>query len=277
MKSAEGASFDVSIITICFNAAGFLEATIRSVLDQKIKSLQYIIIDGGSTDGTVDIIKKYEKYISEWVSEKDRGISHAFNKGLERARGPVIGILNAGDLYLPGAIERSVNALSGSEAGFSFGSCIFTEHGRPVYRLRAEENFEKRISWRMPAVNHPTVFVKKEVYDAFGGFLEKWPVAMDYDLLLRFHRNGVLSLRLEDDIASMDISGVSQRRYLESMKEMRDISISGGYSQMAAYTFYLYNVLKYRIRVMLQQAGMNRIVSIVRKLRDRNFSKPNEG
>ncbi len=96
----------ISIITIVFNGEKYLDQTIRSVLDQNYPSVQYIIIDGGSTDNSINIIKKYEKDLYFWISEKDNGISDAFNKGIARATGDIIGIINADDWYEHNTFER---------------------------------------------------------------------------------------------------------------------------------------------------------------------------
>src|SRR6478736_3483755 len=96
----------ITIITIVYNGEKHLEQTIRNVLDQNYDHLQYIIIDGGSTDQSVEIIKKYEKKLHYWISEKDKGISDAFNKGIAKATGEIIGIINADDWYESGALER---------------------------------------------------------------------------------------------------------------------------------------------------------------------------
>ena len=114
----------ISIITPSFNQAVYLQQTIESVLEQNHQPLEYIIIDGGSTDGSVEIIKKYEKHLAYWVSEPDRGQSDAINKGLRRASGDVIAYINSDDFYLEGAFQRVSDAfLSAPNAGIYYGRC----------------------------------------------------------------------------------------------------------------------------------------------------------
>jgi len=112
----------ISIITPSYNQGQFLEETIISVLNQDYPNLEYIIIDGGSTDKSVEIIKKYEKYLTYWVSEKDRGQTHAINKGFIKSSGSILNWLNSDDLLVPGAINSVSKAFSKhSEADFCFG------------------------------------------------------------------------------------------------------------------------------------------------------------
>src|SRR3954452_6175684 len=117
----------LSIITPSFNQAAFLERTLRSVLDQGYEPLEYIVVDGGSTDGSVEIIKAHEDRLAWWVSEEDRGQTHALNKGLERATGEVVAYINSDDYYLPGAFDAGVAALERSDARWVAGACHFVD------------------------------------------------------------------------------------------------------------------------------------------------------
>ena len=169
----------ISIITIVFNGEKHLEQTIRSVLDQTYPHIQYIIIDGGSTDQSVNIIKKYEKDIYYWVSEKDNGISDAFNKGIARATGDVIGIINADDWFEPQALERLGQI---GDTDICFGDIQLWENERK--ELIQKGNLP--LLSREMTIHHATVFVKRNIYEVYGGFDLHYRCAMDYDLLLRF-------------------------------------------------------------------------------------------
>lgn len=114
----------ISIITPSYNQGEFIEETILSVIGQNYPNLEYIIIDGGSTDRTVEVIKKYEKYLTYWVSEKDKGQSHAINKGFDRATGDILGWLNSDDLYLPGTFSSISELMKENTMGIFFGNCI---------------------------------------------------------------------------------------------------------------------------------------------------------
>ena len=131
----------ISIITIVFNGEKYLDQTIRSVLDQNYPSVQYIIIDGGSTDNSINIIKKYEKDLYFWISEKDNGISDAFNKGIARATGDIIGIINADDWYEPKTFERVAQQMD--DADICFGDVQFWKNGEKEFIQKGNLKFVK--------------------------------------------------------------------------------------------------------------------------------------
>lgn len=271
--SNSGRDIAVSIITVCLNAGRLIEDTLLSVINQNIPGLEYIIIDGGSTDDTLDIVKKYRKNISILVSEKDRGISDAMNKGITLGHGRIIGIIHAGDAYNPGSIQSAIEALKDEEFGFTFGDCTFTKSGRPVFRVLGDPQYERTIRRRMPSLNHPTVFVKSSVYRDCGLFDEKWHVAMDYELLLRFHARGVKGRYINADIARMDLEGVSKRNYLRSMKEVEEISVQYGYPPVTARFYFYFNALKYGIRITLEKIGLMRLTAFIRRMYTRGYSE----
>ena len=181
----------VSIITIVYNGIRQVEQTIASVLGQTYENIEYIVIDGGSTDGTVEIIKRYQDRIAYWVSEPDNGISDAFNKGINAATGEFVGLLNADDRMSADQVALGVQALLNSSADYIFGDLLFhDETGCILYRINGDPDYQRIIDSKMPELCHPTVLARKALYDRIGLFDTRYRYAMDYDWLLRLHRNG---------------------------------------------------------------------------------------
>jgi glycosyltransferase involved in cell wall biosynthesis len=177
----------VSIITISYNSAKTIENSIRSVLRQTYKHIEYIVIDGCSTDGTLDIINKYKQEISVFISEPDNGISDAWNKGLKIARGEIIGLLNADDIYNKETIriitEKYQN--SADKQCIYYGQCVFINNNQIVGINKRIFNEKKLISGF--SFTHTACFVSKAVYDRIGGFNISVKIAMDSEFLLRCH------------------------------------------------------------------------------------------
>jgi len=173
----------VSIVTPSYNQAKFLEETIISVLRQDYPRLEYIIIDGGSTDGSVEIIKKYESKLAYWISEKDRGQTHAIIKGFAKARGSILGWLCSDDLLEPSMVSTSVHFLSTySQAGMTFGDRVRIDEKGNIYSLQRFPAFKKWfLAWGFSIPQETTLFQRK-VYEAAGGLDESLQMAMDFDL-----------------------------------------------------------------------------------------------
>ncbi len=172
----------VTIVTPSYNQAGFLEETIRSVLSQEYANLEYFIIDGGSTDGSVEIIQRYSNRLACWVSEKDRGQADAINKGFSRATGEIIAWLNSDDIYCPGAIHAAVSVLQAHpDYGMVYGDVISIDGaGQPF-------NVMKYGAWGLEAlmqfniIGQPAVFMRREAYEQAG------PLDLSYHYLLDHH------------------------------------------------------------------------------------------
>lgn len=183
----------ISVITPSYNQAAFLEATIRSVLLQEYPNLEYIVIDGGSTDGSVDIIKKYGPWIDRWVSEPDRGQSHAINKGFEHASGAILGWLNSDDMYLPGALSHVARCfVEQTEADVLVGEAQkVREDGTVVYTASAPElSFDSFLHWRDGAAGthnflQPACFFSRKSWKTCGPLREDLHYCMDVDLWLK--------------------------------------------------------------------------------------------
>lgn len=178
----------VSIITVSFNSAKTIADTIDSVLSQDFPEIEYIIVDGCSTDGTVDIIRQNENRISQWVSEKDQGMYDAMNKGIAMATGDVIGILNSDDIYMnTHVISDLMHLMQSQNTEVVFADLILVDSSNQnrIIRYYDSGRFHPskfKFGW-MPA--HPTVFVKRELYQRVGKFSTTYQIAADYEMLIR--------------------------------------------------------------------------------------------
>jgi len=179
----------ISIITPSFNQAAYLEATILSVLNQNVSELEYIIIDGGSTDGSIEIIKRYINRLAYWVSEPDQGQAEALNKGFKLAKGEYIAWLNSDDLYLPGAIRSAINVLeSQPELGMVFGDAITIDiQGKPLNKLSFKNwRLEDLMSFRI--ICQPAVYMRRSVLIEAGYLDTSFHFMLDHHLWLRMAR-----------------------------------------------------------------------------------------
>lgn len=182
----------ISIVTPTFNSIVTLRETIESVLAQDYKNWEHIVIDGGSTDGTVDLIRGYPHL--QWISEKDRGHYHAMNKGIERTSGDVIAILNADDCYREGALNKVAGAFGKNpEWDGLFGDVVYVDgESREIFRRKeARYDYDILRFGNICYIIHPTLFLKKSIYDRIGAYrYEKYLNCCDVDLILRLGQNG---------------------------------------------------------------------------------------
>ena len=216
----------VSIITVVFNGASHIRQTILSVLQQSYKNIEYIIIDGGSTDGTLEIIKEFDSLIDYWKSEPDSGISDAFNKGISFSKGDLIGIINADDWYNPDAVEKIVEAHLLHPRDIIHGNIQFwTDQSRMIYVFYGNDSF---LPYRS-SINHPTVFVPRIIYNKIGLYSLKYKMAMDFEWLGRAKQNGINFYYLNTIIANMRRGGISDqklfRSYWEGAKARNDLKV----------------------------------------------------
>jgi len=177
----------VSIVTPSFNQARYLEATVRSVISQDYARLEYIIVDGGSTDGSVGIIQKHESQLAWWVSEKDQGQTDAINKGFAGARGEILAWLNSDDTYEPGAISSAVNfLLAHPEVGLVYGDANYINmDGSMIGRFPAAQTDLMRLRRGYVHIPQQTAFFRASLWRAVGPLDPSFYFAMDYDLWVR--------------------------------------------------------------------------------------------
>lgn len=257
----------ISIVTISYNYGSHLEETIKSIVGCGYANLEYIVIDGGSTDGSVEIIKKYEDRISYWASEKDNGISDALNKGISKCTGELVGLIHAGDKLAEGALQIIASEYEKNKFDFCFGNLDFCDdNGNIIFNQNGDKDYIKKIEYTMPAILHPTVFVRKDVYDRYGSFSSDYKLAMDYEFFLRVTKEGVVGQYIDETIAVMHHGGASVRGFYASYKEVAKASVKYGYNQaLASMRLYGKGIRGYTA-YYLNKSGFGFLVKVVTKI-----------
>jgi glycosyltransferase involved in cell wall biosynthesis len=257
-----------SIITPTLNSREFLEETLQSVLSQERADIEYIIVDGGSTDGTVDVIKSHAASDNRirWHSEPDEGIADAFNKGIALARGEIIGIINSDDSYIPGALAAVAEAYrSHPECDVFHGDMLRLQGDRVLFMLKPSD--VQRQIWHEMPLNHPATFVTARAYSKVGGFDAKVRIAMDYDLMLRLYMSGCRFHYIGQPLAAMRYGGASDAKRLDGLREVREISIREGYPAAKAWFWFVYKVTISTIKNMLRSLGLFSLMRLHPKFR----------
>jgi len=220
----------ISIITVCFNAGDFIEQTIQSVLSQSYPLVEYIIIDGSSTDGTPDIIRRYESRLAYWHSQPDRGVAHAFNLGLAQAQGDWLLFLNADDFLLePTVIEQMVpHLLFHQDADVVFGNMLsFTraQDPKPVPLCKIGGHpWRWQEFRRMNMIPHQAAFTRRHFFDRVGCFDETFRMAMDYEHFLRAREN-LRAQFVPLVLVGMRAGGVCVKHIVDTLQEFRRAQI----------------------------------------------------
>lgn len=216
----------ISIITVCFNSEKTIEDTIQSVLQQSYSNIEYIILDGLSTDRTMDIIKKYEDQISTIRSEKDEGMYDAINKGIQLASGEVIAILNSDDFYInENTIANVMQTFKISKADSVYGDLFYVDSVETDKIKRYWKSGKFKASnflygWMPP---HPSFFVKKKIYEQNGNFNLSLKSAADYELMLRFlYKNRISTYYLNKVLVKMRVGGMSNVSFKNRLRANKE-------------------------------------------------------
>lgn len=178
----------LSIITVCFNSQSTIKRTIESVLNQNYSNIEYLIIDGGSTDNTLNIVNSYKSKIAFCISEKDNGIYDAINKGIINATGDIVGVLNSDDVFYDDqVVSKIANAFdSNINLDSIIGDIVFLNNKQEVHRKYSASNWNpKKFAWGMMPP-HPTFYCKKSIFEKFGFYRTDFKIAADYELMMRF-------------------------------------------------------------------------------------------
>jgi glycosyltransferase involved in cell wall biosynthesis len=230
----------VSIITVVYNNKQGMEKTLCSIASQTYTALEYIVIDGGSTDGTTEIISRFQDKISILISEPDKGIYDAMNKGLRLAKGELIGIINSGDFYENDAVDMVVNSYHENPQAAIFHGIlrVFDESGQVKSIIGNHSSFLDK-----GMIEHPTCFVKREIYQKYGVFNLAYQSSSDYDFMLRMKKLKVNFMFIEKILANYYTGGISFQTtaLLETLKIKQQYGLISIYKKVL-----LENIIKIR-------------------------------
>lgn len=217
----------LSLITVSYNSKKTIQRTFNSIKMQDYKNIEYIVIDGGSTDGTIDIIKKNSNLINKWISEPDNGIYDAMNKGINISTGEVIGLINSDDFYnFQDSISLIMNAFKEKNADVVFANTYYvsSKNTKKIVRKWRPGKFIKgsyKNGWHTP---HPSFFAKKNLYSKYGNFDCNLTIAADFDLMLRFmETTNSKSNYLDKFITSMTLGGASNSSLKNIIRGNKDV------------------------------------------------------
>ena len=245
----------ITIVTVCFNSEKTIENTIVSVLNQvSSNDFEYIIIDGKSTDSTLNIIKSFEqkfldKGISyQWISEADNGIYDAMNKGIKLAKGTLIGLLNSDDWYELDALQNIKDQYIKTKADFIHGDInLYTIEKNFVKRLKPKN---KKVVIRKMPFFHPTSFISKKIYNKLKGYSLQYKICADYDFIIKIIQNDFKISYVDKVITNFTIGGVSTTEVKKALKESHLIRIHNGYHKLTSKFYYYIErivcIIKYR-------------------------------
>jgi len=241
------------MITVSYNSEETIEETIKSVVSQGYDNLEYIIIDGGSTDKTLDIIDKYKDKIAIVVSEHDNGISDAFNKGIKKASGDVIGIINSDDIMLEGSLQSVADNYS-PEIDVYRGNVIF-------YNPKTDFKCREIPSMAFPKlpffihVAHQGTFVSAKAYQKYGGFDQNIKYSMDLDFLMRVYAKNGKFKRIDYDMAVFRQGSTTANPLSRKKKEFYYLLEKNGCNKIQSHLFYAYLYIIDKIKKMLNLFG----------------------
>lgn len=241
----------ISIITVSYNSSKTISNTIESVLAQSYQKIEYIVIDGASTDGTVEIVKSYSIRISKFISEPDKGIYDAINKGIRLATGDIIGILNSDDFfYDDNVIQKIADAFADPDLDAVYGDVLFVDKNNlsKITRYYSSENFKPgkfRFGF-MPA--HPSFFCRRELFEKFGYYKEDYKIGADFDLLLRFVLINKIRCQYLDIVTTvMRSGGASNRSFKSNLALNKEILRACSENGVKTNYFFIYS--KYFLKI----------------------------
>lgn len=245
----------ITILTICYNSEDTIEQTIRSVAVQDYPNKEYIVIDGASTDGTMSIVNRYKQYIDFCLSEPDKGISDAFNKGITHSTGELIVCLNSDDYLLPNVLFKVATHYDEQTDIFCGNLILLDKHTNNKYILHPSTDYPVMPFFRKPA--HQGAFIRKSLYEKIGGYDIKIHYAMDLDFLMRATRHGARFQHLDFEIAVFSLGGATSESILKKRKEYLYIIQKNGGSWLQAQVFYIFLFITQTLKNLLKGTGVD--------------------
>lgn len=231
----------ISLITVCFNSESTIRDTLESVKKQTYKNIEYIVVDGASTDGTLGILKEYRDSIDVLISEKDRGIYDAMNKGIRVATGDFVGILNSDDVFsCNDSVEKIAFAINGNPmVDAVFGDLVYVDRNDLAKKVRLYSSkffspWKMRFGFMLP---HPTFYARRDLFERLGEYKTDYRVAADFELLCRFLCGGIKTVRIDEVLVSMRQGGISSTgfwwRIHQNLEIVRACKVNGIYTNIA--------------------------------------------
>lgn len=265
---AASAPLRISIVTVCLNAAETVGATLESIRAENDPNLQHVVKDGGSTDGTLEILERHRSQVSVLESRSDRGISDAFNQGIDLCDGELIGIVSADDCLPRGSLS-SVRAAARTwpEASVLFGDAIVVD-GKRRYRVAPGGAVEK-LAYQQVLL-HASTWVRRAAYQRWGTFREDFHLAMDYELLLRFYRAGAQFRYFPEVLGGYSTGGVNTQQRLTAMREVARIAKLHGGSAAVAEGLFLSKLVKHVVKTASPRLLMEPALHLYRRARGRH-------
>ena len=254
------------MITVCLNAEAYIEKTVTSVLNQTIPVYEYILIDGKSDDQTNQIIENYRNYFEKkgiryiHVSEKDAGISDAFNKGIRLSTGDVIGLINANDELISNTNDI-LNSYYDSATDVWYGNCKWIDLENGIeYERKARPERLSRIRYEMVLI-HPSTFINRAAYDHYGLYNTNYKYCMDEELLTRFYEHGASFKYIDQKLTIFKAGGISDKGIKKTLEEGLKLALDiPNSTKYKAYCSYIYKYFRYKISSWMKRKGVYKIV-----------------
>ncbi len=242
----------LSIITICYNIKDEIERTCQSITTQTNQNFEWIVVDGGSTDGTVDILNKYKDHMTVFISEPDKGIYNAMNKGIKRARGEYLNFMNGGDCFASSdVVENFINFQAENNADIIYGNCDIVNQKGIRNPANIPANVDKLYFYNGYTINHQASFIKRELFNQYGLYNENYRIVSDWEKWIVFITNNCRFQHWQYVVGNFYLGGISSVNLELHRKEVEAVCAKY-YTQeeVAQATKNIYHARKYNIKLL---------------------------